>query len=71
MTKEEKTKFIKQSFGILEQLAADINERIANAKDGAAENNNNLIMGGLSGIEATAQHLKNVYEAMVYAHQKM
>ena len=71
MTREEKTKFIKQSFGILEQLVADINERVANAKEGAEENNNNLIIGGLSGIETTAQHLKNIYEAMLYAHQKM
>ena len=71
MTKEEKTKFIKQSFEILEQLAADINEHIANAKEGAVGNNNNLIVGGLVGIETTAQHLKNVYEVLLYAHQKM
>ena len=71
MTKEEKTKFIKQSFGILEQLTTDINERVANAKEGADGNNNNLIMGSLSSIETTAQHLKNVYDAMLYAHQKM
>jgi cell division protein ZapA (FtsZ GTPase activity inhibitor) len=71
MVKEEKTKFIKQSFIILEQLAEDIKERVANAKEGVAINNNNLTMGGLMGIETTAQHLKNIYEAMLYAHQKM
>ena len=71
MTKEEKTKFIKQSFGILEQLTAAINEHVANAKEGAEENNNNLIIGSLAGIETTVQHLKNVYEAMLYAHKKM
>lgn len=71
MTKAEKTKFMKQSYAILEQLATDISGRIVDAKEGVEEENNNLIIGSLSGIESTAQHLKNIFETMLYTHQKM
>jgi len=69
MNKEEKLKFLKQSFTVLEGLAQDINQRMEYAKEGVAEDNTNLIIGGLSGIEQTAQHLKNIYEAMLFMHR--
>ena len=69
MTREESLKFLKQSFQVLEGLAQDINQRIEYAKEGVTENNANLIIGSLAGVDQTAQHLKNIYEAMVLMHR--
>ena len=69
MTKSERLAFLKQSFAVLEGLANEINEKIAYAKDGASEENANLIIGGLAGIDQAAQHLKNIYEAMLFVHR--
>lgn len=68
MTKEEKLQFIKQSYSVMETLVNDINEKMANAKEGIVENNANLIMGSLAEIDKTAQHLKNIHEAMAFIH---
>ena len=70
MTREERLKFLKQSFTVLEGLAQDINQKITDAKEGVTEESANLIIGSLSGIDQTAQHLKNIFEAMVFMHQK-
>jgi hypothetical protein len=67
MTKEEKIKFSKQRFTMLEGLAKDIEQRMGYAKEGVREGNANLIIGSLS--EETAQHLKNIYEAMLFMHR--
>ena len=69
MTKEEKLQFIKQSYSVMETLVKDINEKMANAKEGMAENNANLIIGSLAEIDKTAQHLKNIHEAMAFIHR--
>ncbi len=66
MTKEEKLQFIKQSYSVMEALVKDINEKMNNAKEGVEENNANLIMGSLAEIDKTAQHLKNLHEAMMF-----
>jgi hypothetical protein len=68
MTKEEKLQFIKQSYRIMETLVKDINEEMSNAKEGVAENSAKLIIGSLADIDKTAQHLKNLHEAMEYIH---
>ncbi|MGB2579446.1 hypothetical protein AAIR98_001365 [Elusimicrobium simillimum] len=69
MKKEEKINFLKQSYNVLEGLAKDINQKMDDAKSGLEEENANLIIGSLSGIEETAQHLKNIYEAMLFIHR--
>lgn len=69
MTKDERLDYFKQSFPALEGLAKEINERILNAKEGIEENNANLIIGSLAGIGEAAEHLKNIYEAMIFIHR--
>ena len=69
MTGKERITFLKQSLTILEGLGDEIIEKIANAQEGISEGNANLIIGSLVGIDQAAQHLKNVYEAMVFIHQ--
>lgn len=69
MTKEEKLQFIKQSYRVMEAIVKDINEKMNNAKEGVVENNANLIIGSLADIDKTAQHLKNLHEAMAFIHR--
>lgn len=59
-----------QSLQILTELSADMQQQIANAQEGASEKSANLIMGSLAGIEETALHIKNIYEAMVFLHRR-
>lgn len=66
MTKEEKLQFIKQSYSVMEALVKDINGKMSNAKEGVGENNANLIIGSLANIDKSAQHLKNLHEAMMF-----
>ena len=69
MTKSERLAFLKQSFAVLEGLSREINEKIAYAKDGVSEENANLIIGGLAGIGQAAEHLKNIYEVILFVHK--
>ncbi|MDR0953633.1 MAG: hypothetical protein LBM71_05625 [Elusimicrobiota bacterium] len=69
MTKNERLAFIKQSLTILKGLSEEINEKISHAQDGVAEDNANLIIGGLAGIDQAAEHLKNIYQAMLFVHR--
>ena len=69
MIREERLKFLKQSFTVLEGLAQEINQKIADAKEGVAEDSANLIIGSLVGIDQAAQHLKNIFESMVFMHR--
>lgn len=55
---------------LLVELAADLQEQIASAQDGAKEKSLNQIMGSLYGISTTAEHIKNIYETMVLVHRK-
>ena len=59
-----------QSLQILTELSADMQQQIANAQEGVSKNSANLIMGSLAGIEETASHIKNIYEAMVFLDQR-
>ncbi len=65
-----KLKMLTQSLQILTELSADMQQQIANAQEGVSEKSANLIMGSLAGIEETASHIKNIYEAMVFLHQR-
>ena len=55
---------------LLAELAADLQEQIASAQDGAKEKSLNQIMGSLYGLSTTAEHIKNIYETMVLVHRK-
>ena len=59
-----------QSLQILTELSADMQQQIANAQEGVSEKSANLIIGSLAGIEETALHIKNIYEAMVFMHRR-
>lgn len=59
-----------QSLQILTELSADMQRQIANAQEGVSEKSANLIMGSLAGIEETASHIKNIYEAMVFLYRR-
>ncbi len=59
-----------QSLQIVTELSADMQQQIANAQEGVSEKSANLIMGSLAGIEETASHIKNIYEAMMFMHQR-
>lgn len=59
-----------QSLQILTELSADMQQQIANAQEGVNEKSANLIMGSLAGIEDTASHIKNIYEAMVFLYRR-
>lgn len=55
---------------LLAGLAADLQEQIASAQDGAKEKSLNQIMGSLYGLSITAEHIQNIYETMVLVHRK-
>lgn len=65
-----KLEMLTQSLQILTELSADMQQQIANAQEGVSEKSANLIMGSLAGIEETALHIKNIYEAMMFMHQR-
>ncbi len=65
-----KLEMLTQSLQILTELSADMQQQIANAQEGVSEKSANLIMGSLAGIEETALHIKNIYEAMVFLHRR-
>ncbi|MDE3276866.1 MAG: hypothetical protein PUK73_00625 [Spirochaetota bacterium] len=65
-----KLEMLTQSLQILTELSADMQQQIANAQEGVSEKSANLIMGSLAGIEETALHIKNIYEAMVFMHRR-
>lgn len=55
---------------LLAELAADLQEQIGSAQDGAKEKSLNQIMGSLYGLSTTAEHIKNIYETMLLVHRK-
>ena len=65
-----KLEMLTQSLQILTELSADLQRQITNAQEGVSEKSTNLIMGSLAGIEETASHIKNIYEAMVFMHRR-
>ena len=65
-----KLEMLTQSLQILTELSADMQQQIANAQEGVSEKSANLIMGSLAGIEETALHIKNIYEAMMFMHRR-
>lgn len=65
-----KLEMLTQSLQILTELSADMQQQVANAQEGASEKSANLIMGSLAGIEDTASHIKNIYEAMMFLYRR-
>ncbi len=55
---------------LLAELAADLQEQIASAQDGAKEKSLNQIMGSLYGLSTTVEHIQNIYETMLLVHRK-
>lgn len=69
MNEKEKLELMRHSYSILKDLVNDINKRMADAEEGIKENNRNLIMGSLLGIDNTAEQIKNVFTVMEYLHR--
>jgi len=65
-----KLEMLTQSLQILTELSAELQKQIEQAQEGVAEKSANLIMGSLAGIDQTAMHIKNIYEAMLFMHRR-
>ena len=70
MTEKERLEVIKHSYEVLQGLVKEVTEKISDAQDGIKENNRDLIMGSLHGLDAAADRIKNVYAVMMYLHQR-
>ncbi|WP_428059802.1 hypothetical protein [Candidatus Avelusimicrobium stercoris] len=66
----DKLTFLTQHLQLLAEVAADLQEQIASAQAGAKEHSASQIMGSLYGLSSTAEHLKNIYETMVFVYRK-
>ena len=66
----DKLIFLTQHLQLLAEVAADLQEQIASAQDGVKEHSASQIMGSLYGLSSTAEHLKNIYETMVFVYRK-
>lgn len=65
-----KLEMLTESVRILEELVADMQKQVVQAKEGVSEKSANLIMGSLAGIDQTAVHVKNIYDAMLFMHRR-
>ncbi len=70
MTEKERLEVIKHSYEVLQGLVKEVTEKISDAQDGIKEDNRDLIMGSLHGLDAAADRIKNVYAVMMYLHQR-
>lgn len=65
-----KLEILTQSLQVLTELSVDLQRQITNAQEGVSKKSANLIMGSLAGLDQTASHIKNIYEAMVFMHRR-
>ena len=70
MTEKERLEVIKHSYEVLQGLAKEVTEKISDAQDGIKEDNRDLIMGSLYGLDEAAERIKNVYAVMMFLHQR-
>lgn len=70
MTDKERLEIMKHSYSVLQGLAQEVAEKISDAQDGIKEDNRDLIMGSLYGLDEAAERIKNVYTVMMYLHQR-
>ena len=70
MTDKERLEVIKHSYEVLQGLAKEVTEKISDAQDAIKEDNRDLIIGSLHGLDAAADRIKNVYAVMMYLHQR-
>lgn len=70
MTEKERLEVIKHSYEVLQGLVKEVTEKISDAQDGIKEDNRDLIMGSLYGLDEAAERIKNVYAVMMFLHQR-
>lgn len=70
MTDKERLEVIKHSYEVLQGLSKEVTEKISDAQDGIKEDNRDLIMGSLYGLDEAAERIKNVYAVMMFLHQR-
>ena len=69
MEKEEKLAILKSCVGILASLEQEMRQKLEYAKEGIGENNINLVIGGLCGLEHINQRIKSIYDMMVFVQR--
>ncbi|WP_428044553.1 hypothetical protein [Candidatus Avelusimicrobium fimicolum] len=69
MGKEEKLAILKSCVGILSFLEQEMRQTFEYAKEGIEENNINLVIGGLCGLEQINQRIKSIYDMMVFVQR--
>ncbi len=69
MGKEEKLAILKSCVGMLFSLAQEMKQKLEYAKEGIEENNINLVIGGVCGLEQVNQRIKSIYDMMVFVQR--
>lgn len=69
MGKEEKLAILKSCVGMLSSLEQEKKQKLEYAKEGIEENNINLVIGGLCGLEHINQRIKSIYDMMVFVQR--
>ena len=66
MGKEEKLAILKSRVEMWSSLEQEMRQKLEYAKEGIGENNINLVIGGLCGMEHLNQRIKSIYDMMVF-----
>lgn len=66
MEKKEKLAILKSCVEKLSSLEQEMRQKLEYAKEGIGENNINLVIGGLCGLEHINQRIKSIYDTMVF-----
>ncbi len=69
MGKEEKLAILKSCVGMLSSLEQEMKQKLEYAKEGIEENNINLVIGDLCGLEHINQPIKSIYDIMVFVQR--
>lgn len=69
MGKEEKLAILKSCVGMLSSLEQEMKQKLEYAKEGIEENNINLVIVGLCGLEHINQRIKSIYDMMVFVQR--
>ena len=54
---------------MLFSLAQEMKQKLEYAKEGVEENNINLVIGGVCGLEQVNQRIKSIYDMMVFVQR--
>ena len=66
MSQEEKLVILKSCVGKLFSLHKEMKQKLECSKEGLLEDNINLIIGSLCGLEQLSQRIKSIYDMMIF-----